>query len=126
MTTRVLIVDDLDRNLFLLGEVLEGLADEILSACSGEEALELVEELHPEVVVLDYQMPGMDGAEVCRFIKNREDLPFIWVMILSGYHEAEGIRSAEADCFLGKPYQLADVRQAVDDGLRIAATRRAS
>lgn len=126
MGARVLIVDDLEHNRFLLEEALAGLG-EIRSAADGAGALETVGEFLPEVVVVDFQMPGMDGAETSRRIKADPRLPFTYVLLLSGYHEAdatEGIGRAGADRFLRKPYALDEVREAVREGLRVAEERR--
>lgn len=126
--SRILVVDDVETNRFLLEEALAGLADEIHSAGDGTEALALVETLEPEVAVLDFQMPGMDGEEAGRRIKARAAAPFTWVLLLSGYHEAGEAGKLGASCadrFLGKPYRLDDVRDAVREGLAIAVARRA-
>ncbi|MGH7822447.1 MAG: response regulator [Candidatus Binatia bacterium] len=123
---RILIVDDVEQNRFLLEEALADLG-ETMCAEDGAKALEIVVAATPHVVVLDFQMPGMDGAETSRRIKADERVPFTYVLLLSGYHEAdanEGIRRAGADRFLGKPYSLEEVRQAVREGLRVAIRRR--
>lgn len=123
----VLIVDDVEHNRFLLEEALDGLGLEVHTAESGTRALEIVAASDPEVIVLDLQMPGMDGADTSRRIRERS--PLAYVLLVSGYHEAEAgddLRRARADRFLGKPYSLDDIRSAVEEGLRIARERRAS
>jgi CheY-like chemotaxis protein len=127
--TRILVIDDVETNRFLLEEALEGLADEIHSASDGNRALDLVRELDPEVAVLDFQMPGMNGLETARRVKEREGAPYTWVLLLSGHHdigEVERFDRSSADRFLAKPYRLDAVREAVREGLRIAAERRAA
>ena len=124
---RVLLVDDLETNRFLLEEALGEIGAEISSTGSGKRALELVSASHPEVVVIDFQMPDLSGAEAARWIKQRADAPFTYVILMSGYHEEETelIRASLADRFLGKPYKLSALRGAVEEGLRIASERRA-
>jgi CheY-like chemotaxis protein len=125
---RILVVDDLEHNRFLLEESLEGLGLEILTAPDGERALGIVETLHPEVVLLDFQMPGIDGAETARRIKKNEALPYTYVLLVSGYHEAdltEGVDRGDADRFLRKPYTLDQIRDSVREALRLVAERRA-
>jgi CheY-like chemotaxis protein len=124
---RVLLVDDLETNRFLLEEALGEIGAEILSVGTGKRALEIVAASHPEVVVLDFQMPDLNGAETARRIKRQSGLPFTYVILMSGYQEAEetdAIRESLADRFLGKPYKLSELRGAVEEGLRTARERR--
>jgi two-component system cell cycle response regulator len=79
---RVLIVDDNEDNLLLFQEYLEDNGFETALATSGAEALGFLEENAVDVIVLDIQMPEMDGFEVCRRVKNNEatrDIPVIFV-----------------------------------------------
>jgi len=126
---RVLLVDDVETNRFLLEEALGEIGAEIISTGSGKRALEIVSASHPEVVVLDFQMPDMNGAEAARRIKQQTTAPFTYVILMSGYDEAEetdAIRGSLADRFLGKPYTLSELRGSVEEGLRIARERRAA
>lgn len=123
----LLLVDDVEANRFLLEEALDDLGLEILSASGGEDAIALWEGRHPAIALVDLQMPGLDGTDVARRIKADADAPFTYVLIVSGFREAEqeeAVRASGADRFLGKPYSLADLRSAVDEGLRIALERR--
>jgi len=124
---RVLLVDDLETNRFLLEEALGEISAEILTAGGGAEALAIVAKARPDVVVVDFQMPGMSGAETSRRIK-QEPAPFTYVILTSGYREAEqpeNFRASLADRFLPKPYRLEELRTAVEEGLEIALARRA-
>lgn len=126
---RILLVDDLDSNRFLLGEALADLGAEILTAASGKRALDIVSASRPEVVVLDFQMPDLNGAETSRRIKSQVGAPFTYVILMSGYREAEqaGILGrSQADRFLAKPYAVSEVRAAVREGLRVAGDRRSA
>ncbi|MDI1327753.1 MAG: response regulator [Brevundimonas sp.] len=82
LTARVLIVDDDERNAFAAREALEVLGHELVIACSGEEALRLL--LHQEfaVILLDLHMPGMDGYETAKLIREHprtRDTPIVFV-----------------------------------------------
>jgi len=122
----VLLVDDLETNRFLLEEALGGIDAEILTAGSGPEALAIVGDVRPAVVVIDFQMPAMSGAETSRRIK-QAPAPYTYVILTSGYREAEesaSFRASLADRFLPKPYRIEDLRAVVEEGLRIALGKR--
>ena len=79
---RVLIVDDNEDNLLLFQEYLEDNGFETVLASSGQQALNYLEDNAVDVIVLDVQMPEMDGFEVCRRVKNQDhtkDIPVIFV-----------------------------------------------
>ena len=85
-TPRVLLVDDRRENLIALEAVLEPLGLELVSATSGEEALGLLLKDHFSVILLDVQMPGMDGFETAKQIKDRSrttDIPIIFLTAIS-------------------------------------------
>jgi two-component system, cell cycle response regulator len=106
MTARVLVVDDIMANVKLLEARLSAEYFEVLTAYSGQEALDLLETEHVDVVLLDVMMPGMDGFEVCRRIKSHSKtmhLPVVMVTALDQQRDkVQGLR-AGADDFLAKP-----------------------
>ena len=126
----MLVVDDLETNRFLLEEALADTGVEVLSAQSGKQALEIVATSHPEVVLLDFQMPGLNGAATARRIRQQtaqEGRPFSYVILMSGYREAEErelMRDSPADRFLARPFAVEELRAAVEEGLRVARERR--
>ena len=69
MTARVLVVDDIQANVKLLEARLLAEYFEVLTASGGQEAVDICEREHVDVVLLDVMMPGMDGFEACRRIK---------------------------------------------------------
>ena len=73
----VLVVDDLPQNLRLMDAVLSPSGFTVLSASSGEAALELLARQLPDIVLLDIMMPGMDGYETCRRIREEPATSFI-------------------------------------------------
>ena len=117
MTARVLVVDDILSNVKLLEAKLSAEYFEVVSAYNGQEALTKVEEQEPDIVLLDVMMPGMDGFEVCRRIKNNPKtahLPVVMVTALDQPSDRVAGLDAGADDFLTKP---------VDDAALFARVR---
>ena len=107
----VLAVDDQPANLRLLDAVLSPRDYEVLTATSGQEALDLLESTPVDVVLLDVQMPGMDGCEVCRRIRQdprTEFLPVVMITAGGGAQRLEGLE-AGADDFITKPFDQAEL-----------------
>ena len=77
----ILVVDDTEANIDILVEIL-GEEYEVSVAMDGESALEIAEDMAPDLVLLDIMMPGMDGYEVCRRLKaseNTKNIPVVFV-----------------------------------------------
>lgn len=106
MTARILVVDDIFPNVKLLEAKLVAEYYDVVTAQSGPEALAKIEEAKPDVVLLDVMMPGMDGFEVCRKIKENLTTAHIPVVMITALTDSEDrIRGLEngADDFLSKP-----------------------
>jgi CheY-like chemotaxis protein len=102
----VLIVDDIPVNIILLKTMLARTNVKILTAVNGQEALDIVRDLKPQIVLLDIQMPVMNGLEVLREIKSDPLLKDISVIMVSAYTSAEDIEqsmSLGASGFIKKP-----------------------
>lgn len=106
MSARVLVVDDILPNVKLLEAKLTSEYYDVLTATSGEEALKSVEEDSPDLVLLDVMMPGMDGFEVCKRIKENPlvaHIPVVMVTALTDSSDRVRGLEAGADDFLSKP-----------------------
>ena len=106
MTARVLVVDDILANVRLLEAKLTAEYFDVLTAMNGVDALEMVKRNNPDIVLLDVMMPGMDGIEVCRRIKNNPATQHIPVVMVTALDQPEDrVRGLEAgaDDFLTKP-----------------------
>ncbi len=102
----VLVVDDNPQNLELLLAYLEDVQCKPLSATNGPEALEIVRQQSPDLLLLDVMMPKMSGFEVCRRLKNdpvTESIPIIMVTALSEIGDIERAINSGTDDFLSKP-----------------------
>jgi CheY-like chemotaxis protein len=112
--TKVLIVDDLEGVRRMLIYALED-DYSVLQASNGLEAIELANSLHPDVIVMDLDMPVMDGAEATRHIKANPSLADIKVLAVTGQNDSEKSRLIKDDCdaFIEKPFQVAELVEAV-------------
>ena len=117
MTARVLVVDDILSNVKLLEAKLTAEYFEVVSAFNGLECLAKIDETAPDIVLLDVMMPGMDGFEVCRRIKQNPKtahIPVVMVTALDQPSDRVAGLEAGADDFLTKP---------VDDAALFARVR---
>jgi two-component system response regulator DegU len=102
---RVLLVDDMPQVLNELHQLLEltGLIEIIAEARNGAEAVRLAAELAPDAIVMDLEMPGMDGYEATRQIKQHQPSPRVVILsVHAGPVEQERARAAGADGFVEK------------------------
>ncbi len=115
---KVLIVDDEPRFLQTLTLALEDWY-ECSTACSGEDALQGIDEQCPHLVIADYAMPGMDGLELIEKLKTENCRPK--VILISGRLNSEITQQARqlgaADC-IAKPFDLGDMRGRVERALQ--------
>lgn len=108
----VLIVDDIPKNLKLLEALLQPLRYHVLKADSGEAALDIMGKVDVDLVLLDVMMPGMDGFEACRRIKNDPQLRMVPIILVTALDDSESkIRGIEAgaDDFISKPPNKAEL-----------------
>ena len=107
---KILLIDDEESIHILYREELEELGYEVHSAMSGEEALKILPTLNPDLVILDIQMPGMNGIDVLRKLKEQD--PKLPVILSSAYQEyKQNLSSWASDDFIVKS---ADMRELID------------
>jgi CheY-like chemotaxis protein len=114
---KVLIAEDNPVNRELLRELLELRAYTVLEACDGQEALRLIEQTQPELMLLDIGMPGMDGFAVVRRIRENPRLAQLPVVAVTAYAmrgDQERILSAGFDGYLSKPINPSSLIQELD------------
>lgn len=120
--SKILIVDDNPGNLGVLFDYLSKLEFIILLAQSGEDALELVEENLPDIILLDILMPGIDGFETCRKLKSQKKTRDIPVLFISSLSEVfDKVKSFEAGGvdYITKPFQQEEVLARIKTHLNI-------
>ncbi len=119
---RVLLVDDNLTNLQVLFQALEQEGYELLVAQSGEEALEIARTAQPALILLDINMPGIDGYETCERLKSDETTKDAVVIFLSARGDTEdkvrGLEIGAVD-YIGKPFQFEEVMARVRKHLEI-------
>lgn len=123
----VLLVEDEPAQREVLGYNLEADGFRVLTATNGEEALIMVSEMPPDIIVLDWMMPNVSGIEVCRQLKTRSETRAIPIIMLSARsEEVDRVRGLEtgADDYVVKPYSLVELMARVRAQLR--RTRPAS
>jgi len=106
MTARILVVDDIEANLRVLEAKLTAEYYEVMLAQDGPTGLAMAAANHPDIIVLDVMMPGMDGFEVCRRLKEdplTRHIPVVLVTALDGRADRIAGLEAGADEFLNKP-----------------------
>jgi len=109
-TRRILLVDDDTANLEVLGDVLRAEGYAVVCARNGAEAMACLRTADPDVVMLDYVMPLMDGATMCGKLRGDESTRSIAILMTSGLPEdMVRPRCDLYDAFLQKPYDVPDV-----------------
>ena len=118
----VLVVDDAAANRELIKACLAGIDCEVRTAENGVEALALVEESPPDLILLDVQMPGMDGYEVCERIKARPKgslLPIVMITALDSSTDRVRALASGADDYMSKPVDRVELVARVRSALRL-------
>jgi two-component system phosphate regulon response regulator PhoB len=123
----VLVVEDEPAQREVLAYNLEAEGFRVARAENGEEALLLVEEGAPDIIVLDWMLPNVSGIEICRRLKTRADMRNVPIIMLSARsEEVDRVRGLEtgADDYVVKPYSLVELMARIRAQLR--RTRPAS
>jgi two-component system cell cycle response regulator DivK len=118
MSKRILVVEDQEDNRQIIRDLLSATDYEIMEAETGEAALEAVAKQRPDLILMDIQLPGIDGYETTRRIKADPALQSITIIAVTSYAlsgEEQKARAAGCDEYVPKPYSprqlLAKIRQ---------------
>jgi two-component system cell cycle response regulator DivK len=118
MSRRILVVEDQEDNRRILRDLLSSVGYEVLEAVTGEEGVDLAGRERPGLILMDVQLPGIDGLEATRRIKANPALRAIPLIVVTSYAlsgDDVKARAAGADDYVTKPFSpralLAKVRQ---------------
>ena len=116
----IMIVDDDQEMLRLLNRTLELEGFDAIVVADGDSALTLLEEINPDLVILDIMMPGLDGFQTLELIREQSNVP---VIMLTARHEIESLQRAlflGADDYISKPFSIRALKARILAKLRRA------
>ena len=112
----ILIVEDNPLNLELISDILEAHGYRLQAATSGSDALKMVDEEKPDMILMDIQLPGLDGLTITRMIKEKpenHDLPIIALTAHAMRGDEEKAKEAGCDGYISKPIDTRAVPKTV-------------
>ena len=118
MSKRILVIEDQEDNRRIVRDLLTSVGYELIEAVTGEEGVTLAETERPDLILMDIQLPGLDGYEATRRIKANPALRHIPIIVVTSYalsgDEAKA-REAGCDGYVAKPFSprvlLAKIRE---------------
>jgi two-component system cell cycle response regulator DivK len=120
---RILVVEDNPKNLKLVRDVLTYAGYEVIEATSGEDGVRLAAELGPDLILMDLQLPGIDGAEALRQIRATETaVPVVAVTAFAMNNDRTRAFEAGFDGYVEKPISVRALPQQVSDFLKLGGT----
>ena len=121
MTKRILSIEDQVDNQRIVRDLMASAGYQVIEAIRGDQGVSLAEECNPDLILMDIQLPGLDGYEATRRIKANPKLRQIPIIVVTSYAlsgDEEKARAAGCDAYLAKPFDamklLAVVRQYLD------------
>lgn len=118
---KVLVVDDQNDNLVLISLAVQEMGLRVVTATNGEDAVSVALLSRPQLILMDIAMPGLDGLEATRIIRQRQEIAATPVVILSAFDSGEFRHRAEragVNGYFTKPVDFARLRAAIDKLLR--------
>ena len=121
MAATILVIEDEEPIRLLLRYNLEAEGYRVMETEHGEEALRIVDEQQPELIILDWMLPGLSGVEVCRILRSREETRSVPIIMLTARsEESERVRglSTGADDYMVKPFSVQELLARIKTILR--------
>jgi two-component system response regulator MprA len=125
MKERILIIEDDDAILKILRRVLAYEGYQVDTAPEGKTGLTMAHELHPDLIVLDWMLPGMDGLEVCRHLRENGSTPILMLTAKDTIQDRVQGLDAGADDYVIKPFELDELLARIRALLRRTQPERA-
>ena len=124
MTGRILVVEDHEDNRRIMRDLLVSAGYEVIEALTGEAGVIAAETNHPDLILMDIQLPGLDGYEAARQIKTSSQLRNIPIIAVTSYalsgDEAQALE-AGCDAYMSKPFSPRELLATVRDHLKDSA-----
>ena len=118
MSKVILVVEDQEDNRRIMRDLLTSVGYEVIEAVTGEEGVATAESQRPDLILMDIQLPGLDGYEATRQIKANPDLEHIPIIVVTSYAlSGDDVKAFEAGCnaYVSKPFSprelLAKIRE---------------
>lgn len=125
---KLLIADDSTTQRIMLQAITGKWGFSPILAENGEQALEiLAKDNSPRLLLLDWEMPGVDGLEVCRTIRQRGDSDAFFILLLTGRTEVEDIEQgleSGANDFVAKPFNNAELKARLENGRKLVSLQK--
>ncbi|MBD3187421.1 response regulator [Candidatus Bathyarchaeota archaeon] len=117
MVKKIFIVEDNEKNMSLFNAILKTIPDiEVKSAERGDEGFEMIKQGEPDLIILDVQLPGMNGIEICKELRKIEkfnELPIIAVTAFTMKGDQERIMAAGFTEYISKPIRVKNFKETV-------------
>jgi two-component system cell cycle response regulator DivK len=126
---RILVAEDNPANRELLRERLEASGYSVTEACNGQEALDMIAQSQPDLLLLDISMPVLDGFATVRKIRENPQLSALPILAVTAYAmrgDRENVLNAGFDGYLSKPINARDLASELERLLRLREDRRAA
>lgn len=121
---RVLVVEDEETLLFTLSHNLKREGYEVITAQRGDDGLRLAREKHPDLILLDLMLPGIDGMQICRLLRRDSTVPILMLTALGGEGDRVAGLDTGADDYITKPFGMRELMARIRAHLRRAASGR--
>jgi CheY-like chemotaxis protein len=117
MDRKILVVEDNDKNRRLIGDVLKYYGYDVIEAVNGDEGINMTREYKPDLILMDMQMPVMDGFTAMKILKNDPTTKHIRIIAITSFAmtgDKERIMSAGADDYISKPVNTMELPMRIE------------
>ncbi len=119
--SKILVVDDDHDILYVMKLLLTNHGFEVKVTMKGEETMQMTEEYHPDLIILDVWLAGVDGRDICRTLKSQPQTCKIPVIMFSANNNLKDILSeCKADDFVGKPFDIDEMIRRINVHLHVS------